>query len=113
MGAVLVESNRHRKTVVSGRLAGVSACAGRLVAVSSASTIACGPELGFTIAYVLSPIGPDHATPATLAPARYFLAGAGSPPAGAAVKPGSPPPPRARRLPSGGPGPPPAGLRVP
>src|SRR2546425_10071218 len=97
MGAVLVESNRHRKTVVSGRLAGVSAWAGRLVAVSSASTIACGPELGFTIAYVLSPIGPDHATPATLAPARYFLAGAGPAGAAAAGTWVSPPPARASR----------------
>src|SRR2546422_4310570 len=101
MGDVLVESNRHRKTFVSGRLAGVSACAGRLVAVSSASTIACGPELGFTIAYVLSPIGPDHATPATLAPARYFLAGAPPSPAGAAQTSISPPTPRARRFASG------------
>src|SRR3989442_12091183 len=92
MGDVLVESNRHRKTFVSGRLAGVSACAGRLVAVSSASTIACGPELAFNIAYVLSPIEPDHATPATLAPARYFLAGALPAPAGGARTPGLPPP---------------------
>src|SRR2546428_4022289 len=101
MGDVLVESNRHRKTFVSGRLAGVSACAGRLVAVSSASTIACGPELGFTIAYVLSPIGPDHATPATLAPARYFLAGAASSPAAGPENRVSPPTPRASCFPSG------------
>src|SRR2546425_6231841 len=102
MGDVLVESNRHRKTFVSGRLAGVSACAGRLVAVSSASTIACGPELGFTIAYVLSPIGPDHATPATLAPARYFLAGALSSPAAASETLIFPLPPRAGCFASGG-----------
>src|SRR3989442_14758508 len=98
MGDVLVESNRHRKTFVSGRLAGVSAWAGRLVAVSSASTIACGPELGFTIAYVLSPIGPDHATPATLAPARYFLAGGRPPPAAGGGTREPPPPPAGDRL---------------
>src|SRR2546428_7464804 len=99
MGDVLVESNRHRKTFVSGRLAGVSAWAGRLVAVSSASTIACGPELGFTIAYVLSPIGPDHATPATLAAARYFFAGARPAAAAALLNPLPPLPAGSSRLP--------------
>src|SRR2546428_1188096 len=101
MGDVLVESNRHRKTFVSGRLAGVSAWAGRLVAVSSASTIVCGPELGFTIAYVLSPIGPDHATPTTLAPARYFVAGLGPLAAGGGGKPVPPVTPPVRRFGTG------------
>ncbi|TMF72662.1 MAG: hypothetical protein E6I13_01090 [Chloroflexi bacterium] len=54
----------------------VSACAGKLVTVRSASTVAWGPALGFTIAYVLSAMGPDHARPDTFAPVRYFLVGA-------------------------------------
>src|SRR5437016_8951610 len=60
---------------VSGRFAGVSAAAGNLVAASSASTIACGPGLGLTEAKDSAVIGPDHETPTTFPPARYFVAG--------------------------------------
>ena len=76
MGELLVESNCQTYTLVSGRLAGVSACAGSAVDLSSASTIACGPGLGFTVVKVCEGMGPDHATPITFAPGWYLAAGA-------------------------------------
>src|SRR5712664_1077049 len=60
---------------VRGRAAGLSAAAGSFVAVNSASTIACGPGLAFTLESGLSSTGFDHATPVTFEPVRYLFAG--------------------------------------
>src|ERR1700730_5385305 len=48
-----------------------------MVSVRRASTRACGPGLGLSIAAVRVGMGPDQSTPMTLPPARYFFTGGG------------------------------------
>src|SRR5260370_20241913 len=63
IGDDLDESNCHRYTLVSGRASGLSAAAGSLVASRSASTNACGPRLGLTMARLSPAIDCDQSTP--------------------------------------------------
>ena len=74
IGDVLLESYCHTYTFVSGRAEAVSAAAGSLVALSSASTATCGPTAGLTEAKLWPWIGPDQSKPLT-PPERYVFTG--------------------------------------
>src|ERR1051326_4601811 len=76
MGDGLLESKRPREIPAKRRLASVSAAAGSMVAVSSASTKVSGLGAALSAPRLRSGIGADQSTPVTPVPGVYDFCGA-------------------------------------